>query len=207
MDQPTLSRIAVESQSDWLRVQENIKRGLEQAMEARLGALPGGKDGEAAKRVRKEVEGRLEKIREEMFRLSVPNLRVNGHNYEDFVDATEPFDEMLDRKIKGLDTERVAWGMSVAARRKRTPADIYRLEANLEERREMAEWLPEGEDDEGEQQKRAVDIPKPPRHQETIETFGEVVSNLSQLASMAPKQLARAQRAQSVREEIASIPP
>lgn len=29
----------------------------------------------------------MPQIQEEMFRMSVPNLRVNGHNYEDFVDG------------------------------------------------------------------------------------------------------------------------
>ena len=30
-------------------------------------------------------------IREEMFRMANPNLRVNGHNYEDFVDCPSFF--------------------------------------------------------------------------------------------------------------------
>ncbi len=88
-----------------------------------------------------------------------PNLCVNGHNYEDFVQgmllqttklilATEPFDEILDRRIKALDTERVSWDATVAERRKRVPMDIHGLEADLENRRSQAEWLEEGDDDE-----------------------------------------------------------
>ncbi|EIW71987.1 hypothetical protein TREMEDRAFT_25441 [Tremella mesenterica DSM 1558] len=183
-------------------------------MEVRLASLPGGRDGEAAKRVRNEVEGRIAKvflfcsdktIQEETFRLARANLRVNGHNYEDFVEATEPFDEVLDRKIKALDVEKVGWDSTIADRRKKTPGLINRLEDNLEQRRTAAEWLP---DDEVEDDKtnKVGDPPKPPRHKETIQTFKTAVTNLSELAITVPSQLARAQRAQAVREEISSMP-
>jgi hypothetical protein len=74
---------------------------------------------------------------------------------------------------------------------------------DLEGRRQYAEWFPEGEDDaeRGERSisqfqgiqtyiiiaarlKKAEAIPKPPRHQETIQTFEKVVWNLSQMASV-----------------------
>jgi len=34
--------------------------------------------------------------------------------------------------------------------------------------------------------KKAADIPKPPRHDETIKTFEKVVENLSELMSVSP---------------------
>ena len=61
--------------------------------------------------------------------------------------ATEPFDEILDRRIKGLVTERVSWDATVAERRKRVPMDIHGLEADLENRRSRSEWLEEGDDE------------------------------------------------------------
>jgi hypothetical protein len=72
--------------------------------------------------------------------------RFDGHCADDRV-ATEPFDEILDRRIWGLNTEKVGWDTAIAERRKKTPADIYLLEEDLEKRKTAAEWLPEGEDD------------------------------------------------------------
>jgi hypothetical protein len=61
--------------------------------------------------------------------------------------ATEPFDEILDRRIKGMDAERLKWETETAERRKKRPAEIHQLEDNLEERNTWAMWLPEGEDE------------------------------------------------------------
>lgn len=94
---------------------------------------------------------------------------------------------MLDRKIWALNTERVEWDIVVAGKRKKTPADIARLEEHLEMKRTAAEWLPEGEEDELDRSKKvkADEIPRPPRHQGTIETFNTVVSNLSELIAVS----------------------
>lgn len=62
MDDPTISRITVENEADWLRVQDNFTKALRDSMEARLTSLPGGKDGPAAKAVRKELEQRVKKV-------------------------------------------------------------------------------------------------------------------------------------------------
>ncbi|GFZ48756.1 hypothetical protein JCM24511_06505 [Saitozyma sp. JCM 24511] len=146
-------------------------------------------------------------IREGMFEMSKPNLRVNGHNYENFVNATEPFDEILDRRIKGMDAERLKSETETAERRKKRPAEIYQLEDDLEERKTWAMWLPEGEDEDTGPKKKAEDIPPPPRHAEVVETFKTLASNLAELASSAPAQLARAQRAKAVQEEINNMGP
>jgi hypothetical protein len=79
--------------------------------------------------------------------------------------------------------------------------------------------------------KKAEDIPPPPRHAEVVETFNTLASNLAELASVstyvwpchgvhgsqfcvttdplqsAPAQLARAQRAKAVQEEINNMGP
>lgn len=62
MDDAVISRITVEQEADWIRVQDNFAKGLQASMEARLGSLPGGKDGQEAKAVRKELEYRLKKV-------------------------------------------------------------------------------------------------------------------------------------------------
>ena len=63
--------------------------------------------------------------------------------------ATEPFDEILDRRLKALDSEKVGWDATVADRRKKVPRNIHGLEADLENRRSAAEWMEEGDDEDG----------------------------------------------------------
>ncbi|UOH83486.1 hypothetical protein LQV05_006216 [Cryptococcus neoformans] len=166
--------------------------------------MPGGKDGDAARTMRRELKARLAQIQDRMFEMSKYNLQVNGQNYEDFVQATEGFDEVLDRKIWGLHTEKVDHETRIAERRKKMPESINRLEVDLEMRRTEAEWLPDDLEDENEE------IPKPLRHDEVRETFQTVASNLSEVVKStlqsAPLQLQRAQRAQTVRDEITSMP-
>ncbi|XAO24461.1 hypothetical protein I312_103262 [Cryptococcus bacillisporus CA1280] len=196
-----LSRIVIDSEPDWLRVKKNVSDAMMEVMETRLATMPGGKDGDAARTMRRELEARLIQIQERMFEMSKYNLQVNGQNYEDFVQATEGFDEVLDRKIWGLHTEKVDHETRIAERRKKMPESINRLELDLEMRRTEAEWLPDDLDDENVEQ-----IPKPLRHDEVKETFQTVVSNLSEAVKSAPLQLQRAQRAQTVRDEITSMP-
>lgn len=149
---------------------------------------------------------------------------------------------MLDRKLKSLHVEKVGWDATVVERRKRVPRNIHVSEADLEKRRSAAEWMEEGDDEDGiasglrlfhptqspthsilgrKTKSKAADIPPPPRHEETIETFNNVVENLTELTTVrgcrqaqlgadshqsVPAQLARAQRARTVREEIAKMP-
>jgi hypothetical protein len=63
MEEPTIRRITVERESDWLIVQENIGKGLQKSLDARLATLPGGRDGPAAKGVKRELEERIKKVR------------------------------------------------------------------------------------------------------------------------------------------------
>jgi hypothetical protein len=62
MEEPTIRRITVEGESDWIRVQENIGKGLQKSLDARLATLPGGRDGPAAKGVKRELEERIKKV-------------------------------------------------------------------------------------------------------------------------------------------------
>ncbi|OWT37459.1 hypothetical protein J008_04946 [Cryptococcus neoformans] len=200
-----LSRIVIDSEPDWLRVKKNVSDAMMEVMETRLATMPGGKDGDAARTMRRELKARLAQIQDRMFEMSKYNLQVNGQNYEDFVQATEGFDEVLDRKIWGLHTEKVDHETRIAERRKKMPESINRLEVDLEMRRTEAEWLPDDLEDENDV-KQVEEIPKPHRHDEVRETFQTVASNLSEVVKSAPLQLQRAQRAQTVRDEITSMP-
>lgn len=57
-----IRRIDVDSEGVWQKVQDNVQGGITSAMEARLAALPGGRDGPAARALRAEVEMRLRKV-------------------------------------------------------------------------------------------------------------------------------------------------
>lgn len=87
MQSELVPRVTVENESDWLRVQGNVDAALNAALETRLAALPGGPRGDAAKRVRPALEERMKALRERMWEMAKPNLRVNGFNYEDFVES------------------------------------------------------------------------------------------------------------------------
>ncbi|OCF61333.1 hypothetical protein L486_00981 [Kwoniella mangroviensis CBS 10435] len=207
MDDPSLSRLVVDREPEWLRVKDNVSSAMFKVMETRLATMPGGKDGESAKVMRKELEIRLKRIQEQMFDMSKYNLQVNGQNYENYVEATEGFDESLDRHIWALQVERTDWESKTAEKRKRWPEMFYSVEEDLEMRRTDVEWLPDENDGKDENKHQPQDLPPPERHEEVKETFKVVVDNLAEVAKSAPIQLQRAQRAQTVREEISSLPP
>ncbi|WVR00143.1 hypothetical protein IAU59_007285 [Kwoniella sp. CBS 9459] len=206
MNEPSLSRIIVDREADWIRVKGNVSTSMLGIMEARLSTMPGGKDGEAATAMRVELEKRLGKVQEKMFETSKYNLQVNGQNYETYVDATEAFDENLDRNIWALQADYVKRETEMAEKRKRFPQGFFSVEEDLEFRRVDAEWLPDDPEEESDKPK-AADIPPPPRHEEVKKTFQTAVDNIAEIAKSAPVQLQRAQRAQTVREEISSLPP
>ncbi|WVF72952.1 hypothetical protein IAT40_007770 [Kwoniella sp. CBS 6097] len=206
MDEPALSRIIIDREDDWLRVKDNVSTSIMGIMEARLSTMPGGKDGDAARAMRAELERRLGKVQEKMFETSKYNLQVNGQNYETYVDATEAFDETLDRNIWALQTGYVRGKTETAEKRKRLPESFFRVEEDLQMRRADAEYIPDDPEEEDEKPK-AADIPPPPRHEEVKRTFQTVVDNIAEVAKSAPVQLQRAQRAQTVREEISTLPP
>ena len=62
--------------------------------------------------------------------------------------ATEPFDEALDRRIVGINSERHSAENKITERRKIIPGRISAMEADLQVRRAAAEWMEEGEDEE-----------------------------------------------------------
>jgi hypothetical protein len=82
-DPDQIPRITVERQADWLRVQENANAALSQSLEDRLRTLP----PDEAQRLRPKLEAELNAVREQMWEMAKPNLRVNGFNYEEYVES------------------------------------------------------------------------------------------------------------------------
>jgi hypothetical protein len=55
---------------------------------------------------------------------------------------TEPFDEVLDRRIWSLSTERMTWDKELAERRRIAPAEVQHLVEDLLARQRAAEHVP-----------------------------------------------------------------
>lgn len=110
---------------------------------------------------------------------------------------------MLDRSLKGIHAERVEWESKVVESRRAVPASINRYSNEIQLRTHKGEWMPEDDVQvdgeckplgyncqstlteaavEGGKEK---DIPKPPRHDEVVDTFGTVASNLSELVQVS----------------------
>lgn len=64
------------------------------------------------------------------------------------VSETEPFDEVLDRRIWSLSTERMAWDKELAERRRTAPIEVEHLVEDLLSRQRASEHIysPEEED-------------------------------------------------------------
>lgn len=76
-------RITVEREVDWLRVKDKVNKELTQSLEDRIRTLP----PDAQARLRPQLEKEMEAIRERMWEMTKPNLRVNGFNYEEYVES------------------------------------------------------------------------------------------------------------------------
>lgn len=59
---PSIQRINVDAEAEWMKIRGNIERAMNEGMEARLGTLEGGANGPAARAVRKELEARLGRV-------------------------------------------------------------------------------------------------------------------------------------------------
>ncbi|BEJ13543.1 hypothetical protein CspHIS471_0307170 [Cutaneotrichosporon sp. HIS471] len=209
-EQDQIPRVTVERQVDWLRVQENVNASLKQSLEDRLRTLP----PDQARRLRPKLEVELNAIRDRMWEMTKPNLRVNGFNYEEYVETTEPFDEALDRTLWPLNAERVDWVCKVNNLRRKKPDETAGVLEDMEVRRDGLTWAPSEEQEadlkqaieDAQREVRAEDYPPPPRYGEVVDTFRKVVDNVSELVKTAPQQLERAERVHQVREEISRLP-
>ncbi|KAJ9119126.1 hypothetical protein QFC22_003617 [Naganishia vaughanmartiniae] len=155
MESQEPTRIVIEQEKDWIRVRQNLKSVVDSLVDEQLNQTGRNENLE----LRKQVTRRIQKIMEETFSLAVPNLQVNGHNYEEYLEMTEPFDQALDSKMFGLNAQKVEWATNTAERRKGVPKAIRELERQLEEMRHGMEWYPADEEaeEEGEAKKAVGD--------------------------------------------------
>ena len=56
------TRVNVDTEAAWFKIKADLEANMTRVMEMRLATLPGGKDGDAAKALRKEVEARLSRV-------------------------------------------------------------------------------------------------------------------------------------------------
>ncbi|KAL0951657.1 hypothetical protein HGRIS_008337 [Hohenbuehelia grisea] len=126
------ARMSIDTVYDWNRVKDDYRKA---ALEKLNTEGLGGPEREALLK-------HLEQVRvfagvrcvsqeaqhiERVFQLAQPNLRVNGHNFDD-ADAgeqdTDTFDEALDRHIWSLANNRLNWNQKIAETRRTKPKAI-----------------------------------------------------------------------------------
>lgn len=102
MESQEPNRIIIEQEKDWIRVRQNLKSVVDGLVDEQLNQPGRAKDLE----LRKQVTRRIQKVRcrlivycdaltafihaqimEETFSLAVPNLQINGHNYEEYLES------------------------------------------------------------------------------------------------------------------------
>jgi len=116
-----LPRISVDTSQDWKRVKNDFVSVADKVLLQKLSET--GIANEDA------VRAHLGKWIDATFDAAKPNLRVDGHNFEDYVEnvSSEPFDEILDRRIWSLNAERIAWDKTLSDRRRNGPLQVQAL--------------------------------------------------------------------------------
>ncbi|KAL7416104.1 hypothetical protein BDY24DRAFT_381017 [Mrakia frigida] len=194
------SRITLDSTKDWDRIKDNITRTLLQAIDQRCA------EGNLDPALKEEVTQRTLEWRDQLFALSIPNLRLDGQPFDEFLkrpQPTEEFDESLDRKIRSLAAEKELVQVQIAERRSKTPGDIHHLVKDLVRRKVASEWMPQ-EDGEEEME---VEIEPLPNKESMVQSLSETLSAISNLTKILPTQLERANQACEVAEEVSNLPP
>ncbi|KZV91592.1 hypothetical protein EXIGLDRAFT_675884 [Exidia glandulosa HHB12029] len=118
-----LPRISVDTIQDWQRVTSSLDDALNAALERVISQA----DNPDA------LRAHMKRWKDATLDAAKPNLRVNGHNFEDVAEqgATEPFDEALDRSIWALSAERIAWDKTLSDRRRSAPLEVEALVQDL----------------------------------------------------------------------------
>jgi len=76
-----------------------------------------------------------------VFTIARPNIRVNGHNFEDLDgndEEIEPFDEALDRHIWSLSDQHLKWDREIAHARTEKPSEVESMLRDLFDRQQEA---------------------------------------------------------------------
>ncbi|KAF8590001.1 hypothetical protein K439DRAFT_1404266 [Ramaria rubella] len=181
-----VTRIQIERVEDWNRICDNFTDAMLNTLTEKLAKS-------SSQHVREAVTAHLlqesTRWRDRTFAAARENLRINGHNLEDYIEEleeTEPFDEVLDRRIWSLVSERMTWDKELAQRRQTAPTEVQHLVEDLLSRQRNAEYVP------------------PPMEEDMELHIDEDIFEV--LRMDAPQILERTERAHEVAEEIRNLP-
>ncbi|CAG7848086.1 SubName: Full=Uncharacterized protein {ECO:0000313/EMBL:CCA66955.1} [Serendipita indica DSM 11827] len=196
-----LSRVTVPSMDSYNAIKDNFRKAVLNVLST---TLPGNKD--AAKRALLEKE--LLKWVDDTFALAGPNLRVNGVNFEEYVDQPRrlPFDEALDRTVIALREQSLVSEQTIAERRRTVPAKVQELLVDLLERQRAAEKALLSELEEVPSVADEDEFSFVAREPELREEILEAQREAERLKETIPRELQRAQWVQEVSAELAAQP-
>ncbi|KAF9268259.1 hypothetical protein L218DRAFT_954620 [Marasmius fiardii PR-910] len=187
--------------SDWERIENNYKTAVLSELRTQI----------AAKGIQGEEEALLAYVHRFLDRtlmLAHPNLRVNGHNFEDLKDGqpdVEPFDEALDRRIWSLAAHRQGCHKVIAETRRTAPTKISQSVDELyEHERKMERGIP----DMLQLDESVGDISMDDEMDEgQTEGFYKASAMAEELVQTMPSQVERSERLEEVASEIKSLKP
>lgn len=196
-----VTRISIPTIENWNAVKDNITQAIEAALKD---ALPDRGDADRRARLEKELMA----WRDRMFALAAPNLRVNGQNFEDYVEKPKhlPFDEALDRTVIALREQSLVSEQTIAERRRTVPVKVQDLLADLLERQRAAETPLITEFEEAATQVDDRDDLFMVQAEHLREDIADAQLTAQQLNQTVPHLLQRAQWAQEVSSELNSNP-
>ncbi|KIM21730.1 hypothetical protein M408DRAFT_333274 [Serendipita vermifera MAFF 305830] len=199
------SRVSVPTVENWEHVKDNVTKAIQAVLNDSL--KEGGRDATRKAALEKE----LMEWRDRMFELATPNLRVNGQNFEEYIEKPKhlPFDEALDRTVIALREQALVSEQTIAERRRTVPSKVHDLLADLLERQRAAEIslsAAEVAASEGIDEHAGSNIDLLAQHAQLDEVMSEAETAAKQLNVTVPHLLQRAQWAQEVSAELASPP-
>ncbi|KIY51145.1 hypothetical protein FISHEDRAFT_71435 [Fistulina hepatica ATCC 64428] len=194
-------RVNVGTVEDWRHVKQGIIALFQETLEEELSN---------SQLSEKEKIDALVDVREysrRVFTALAPNLRVNGHNFEEVDEAhldEDPYDEALDRRISAMGATRLQWHKRLAETRRQKPQDIRdSLITLFNETRPQSfesdeETLPEADE---------PDVFSSPSLNPIHDTFDYTAALSQELTQTVPDQYERSIRVRAVEAEIKKLGP
>jgi len=174
--------------------------------EAILNTLSQRLASSSSQHVQEAVLAHLLQWRDRTFQAAKLNLRVNGQNFEDYLeeeDETEPFDEALDRRIWSLSVEKMQWDKELAERRREVPIQIESLLEDM-----LAQAGTEAEDPSysEEQDSTIMDEARLPREAEVLDLCKRVMGVHEDVQKKASSLREKHNREITITEDIKNLP-
>ncbi|KAJ3493250.1 hypothetical protein NLJ89_g11064 [Agrocybe chaxingu] len=195
-----LPRISVDSVHGWQKVRSNYTDATFAALQAQIASRGHSRERDA-------IRAHLEQFIDRTFTLAQPNLRVNGHNFESFDEngrETEPFDEILDRRIWSLADTRLQWHKRIAETRRTIPSEIESAISTLmQEHRDLDTIiLPPTTEEQLEQSPEDDDT-----HQRVQAALQKTSALANELEQTVTQQHERGERVKLIASEVNSLKP